>query len=253
METLALKLVLTPLLILAASLASRRWGDSVGGWFVGLPLTSGPVCFFLALDQGAGFAASASLGCLAGAAGEAGFGLAYCWAARHRGWPAALAVASIAFALAGVALAEAALPLPALVLVACGALGLALVLLPQIGERGTATAAPRWDIPARMAMATGLVLTLTGLAPWFGATLSGLLATYPAFAAVLTAFSHHQRGAAAATQVVRGLLVGLFGFAGFFAALAAALPRFGIGAGFALAAIVALAIQACSWRLVRAR
>ncbi|MFZ2004293.1 MAG: hypothetical protein WAV02_04360, partial [Stellaceae bacterium] len=77
MDTLPLKLTVTPLLILAASLASRRWGEIIGGWFVGLPLTSAPVCFFLALDQGEGFAAAASLGCLAGAASEAGFGLVY--------------------------------------------------------------------------------------------------------------------------------------------------------------------------------
>jgi hypothetical protein len=50
LNTLALKLTVTPLLILAASLASRRWGEAVAGWFVGLPLTSAPVCFFLALD-----------------------------------------------------------------------------------------------------------------------------------------------------------------------------------------------------------
>jgi hypothetical protein len=62
MDTLPLKLTVTPVLILAASLASRRWGESVGGWFVGLPLTSGPVCFFLALDQGADFAAASCLG-----------------------------------------------------------------------------------------------------------------------------------------------------------------------------------------------
>src|SRR5579862_1637657 len=86
MSTLPLKLTVTPLLILLASLAIRRWGEIVGGWFVGLPLTSAPVCFFLALDQGVGFAASASLGSLAGAASEAGFGLAYSLTARRFGW-----------------------------------------------------------------------------------------------------------------------------------------------------------------------
>jgi hypothetical protein len=44
METLLLKLIVAPLLIGAASLAGRRWGETVSGWFIGLPLTSGPVC-----------------------------------------------------------------------------------------------------------------------------------------------------------------------------------------------------------------
>ena len=60
------KLVLTPALIAAASLAGRRWGHAVSGWLVGLPLTSGPVALFLALERGTTFAADASLGSLAG-------------------------------------------------------------------------------------------------------------------------------------------------------------------------------------------
>ena len=37
-DTLILKVVVTPILIAAASLAGRRWGQSVSGWLVGLPL-----------------------------------------------------------------------------------------------------------------------------------------------------------------------------------------------------------------------
>lgn len=131
MSILILKLVATPLLILAASLAGRRWGEAVSGWFVGLPLTSGPVCFFLALEEGPGFAAAAAAGCLAAAAAEAGFCLAYAIAARHAGWPAALAAGTIAFA-AGAALFAAAMPpLPPLAAIVAAALGGALLLMPR--------------------------------------------------------------------------------------------------------------------------
>src|SRR4051812_50147219 len=85
METLLLKLIVTLLLIGAASFAGRRWGETVSGWFIGLPLTSGPVCWFLALEQGTGFAAAAARGCLAGAAAEAGVCLAYGVGARKGG------------------------------------------------------------------------------------------------------------------------------------------------------------------------
>src|SRR5207244_11689777 len=57
---LALKLVVTPLLIGAASLAGRRWGSAVGGWLSGTPLTSGSFVLFLALDHGPRFAARAA-------------------------------------------------------------------------------------------------------------------------------------------------------------------------------------------------
>src|SRR5437660_411979 len=42
-------------------MAGRRWGPGVSGWLVGFPLTSGPVAFFLALDQGVSFAAGAAV------------------------------------------------------------------------------------------------------------------------------------------------------------------------------------------------
>jgi hypothetical protein len=252
MDTLPLKLTVTPLLILAASLASRRWGEIVGGWFVGLPLTSAPVCFFLALDQGADFAAGASLGCLAGAASEAGFGLLYSIVARHFGWPLALTAASFGFALCGFGFAKAALPLWPLVAAACASLATVLALMPQLGnERTTLARRPRWDIPARMVVATALVLGLTAFAPYVGARLSGLFATYPVFAAVLAAFSHRGRGPAAAIQVLRGLLIGLFAFTGFFALLASTIDRIGIAASFAAATLLALAIQGCSLWLMR--
>jgi len=254
MDTLALKLTATPLLILAASLASRRWGESVGGWFVGLPLTSGPVCFFLALDQGAEFAAAAGFGCLAGATAEAGFGLAYSRVARRHAWPRALAAASAAFVAAAALLQVAALPLWPLAAGVCAALAGALYLMQPLPEgNANLVIAPRWDIPARMAVGTALVLGLTALAPLLGPRLSGLLATYPVFAAVLAVFSQRARGAAAAIQVLRGLLTGLFAFTAFFAALALSLPRLGIAAGFATATLAALVVQTGSLQVLRRR
>src|SRR5439155_19149735 len=96
------------------------------------------------------------------------------------------------------------------------------------------------------------VFALTELAPVFGARLSGLIATYPLFGAVLAAFAHHLSGAAAAGRVLRGLLIGLFGFTGFFLLLALTIERVGIAAAFAAATVLALAIQGGSlWALRR--
>lgn len=254
MSTLALKVIVTPVLILAASLAGRRWGEAVGGWIVGLPLTSGPVCFFLALDQGTGFAAGAGVGCLAGAAAEAGFAIAYGQVSRCGGWPAALAAASVAFFAAVAVLSRAALPLWPLVALVCAALCLALWLMPRLDGGGRAMpAVPRWDIPARVVVATSLVLGITALAPFLGPRLSGLVATYPAFAAVMATFSHRARGPAAGLQVLRGLMTGLFAFVGFFAVLSLTLPPFGIAVGFAAATAIALAVQAGSLVVLRRR
>jgi hypothetical protein len=246
MDNLALKLVVTPALIGAATLAGRRWGQSVGGWLVGLPLTTGPVAFFIALDHGAAFAAAAVAGSLAGAIAEAAFSLGYGWVAVRSRWPLALVAGSVAFAAIGAALQGLALgPVPLFGL-AVGALALSLRLLPASAHAARPAAPPRWDLPARMALATAVVLVLTALAPRLGARLSGLLATYPLFAAILTAFGHRLQGPGAAISVLRGLLFGLFAFAAFCLVLALCLTRLGIAGGFAAAVVVALLVQAAS-------
>ena len=255
MDILILKLVATPLLIGVASLAGRRWGETISGWFIGLPLTSGPVCFFLAVEQGTGFAAAAARGCLAGAAAEAGFCLAYAVAAQTGGWPSAISAATIAFTVAAAAMQLTAPPLWLLAAIVYLVLLLALRLTPRLATgRAQLPTPPRWDLPARMIVATVLVFALTELAPVFGARLSGLLATYPLFGAVLAAFAHHLSGAAAAGRVLRGLLIGLFGFTGFFLLLALTLERVGIAAAFTAATALALTIQGGSlWAMRRLR
>src|SRR5262245_35064473 len=169
MDTFALKLVLTPALIGAASLVGRRFGPAVSGWLVGLPFTSGPVSLFLALEQGAGFAASAAVGTLLGTAAQAGFSLAYASVGARAAWPVALAVGSLGFAALGLAL-EWLAPSPlAATVIAIGTLGVALGLMPRRpAAAGREVRRPRWDLPGRMVVATAVVLALTTLAPRLG-------------------------------------------------------------------------------------
>ena len=250
MDNLTLKLVVTPALIGAATLAGRRWGQSIGGWLVGLPLTTGPVAFFIALDHGEHFAASAALGSLAGAAAEAAFCVAYARLARRAGWPLCLLAGTAAFAAVGVLLQGLALGPWSLLLLGVGALALALSLMPPPAAALPPVRAPRGDLAARMVLATVVVLVLTTLAPRLGARLSGLLATYPLFAVILTAFAHRLDGAAAAVSVLRGLLFGLFSFATFCFVLGVCFVRLATAGAFAAAIVVALLVQGIAlWRL----
>ena len=50
-----IKLIAAPLLLALATLAARRWGTVLGGILIGLPLISGPISVFLAIENGAGF------------------------------------------------------------------------------------------------------------------------------------------------------------------------------------------------------
>ena len=245
-DNLALKLVLTPALIGSASLAGRRWGEGLSGWLVGLPFTSAPVALFLALDHGEAFAAATAGGSLTGTAAQAAFCLAYGWLGLRRSWPAALAGGALCFAAAAVTLESLLLPRGLLFAGVVATLAVSIRLLPHISGGTAAASLPSWDLPARMVAATAVVLALTSAAPRLGAELSGLLATFPVYAGILTVFAHYQRGAAAALRVLQGLLFGLFAFAGFFFVLGALIERAGIAASFAVAIVTALSIQGAS-------
>ena len=177
--------------------------------------------------------------------------------ARRFRWPAALAVASVAFGAAVLVLRamplESGFPVPLLALYAAGVAAaiVGIRLIPAPGALEQAPEPPRWDLPVRMIVATALVLVITGAAPILGPQLSGLLTTYPIYAGVLAVFAHAQRGGAAAAQVVRGLCYGIIAFATFFLAIGAFIDRVGILPAFAAASTGALLVQALTLTRVR--
>jgi hypothetical protein len=246
MALLTLKLILTPLLVAGASLAGRRWGPAVSGWLVALPLTSGPIVFFLNLSLGDQFAASVAIATLAGAVSQAAFCLMYCWLALRWKWPYTLLSSCLAFFASTILLQEFLLPILPLFLFVILFLALTLRLMPPLMtaiplERRSA---PRWDIPTRIAVTTLFVLLLTGSASALGPQLTGLLAPFPLYGAILAVFAHQQSGTTPAVQVLRGLLFGLFSFAGFFLALGLLLGQVSTGWAFGAAIAVALTVQA---------
>jgi hypothetical protein len=249
---LLLKLSLTPILIGGASLAARRWGPSVGGWIVALPLTTGPVALYIALDQGNAFAAGAAKGSIAGLLGDATFALAYGWVACRAGWRLSAVCALGAFAAAAVVM-QPVLAAPSAVVFATVALGMAVCLLlaPPVRAAGSPAPAPGWDLPARMVVGTCIVLGITAAAGVLGPSLSGLLAAAPVYVSVLAIFAHRLEGPDAAIGVVRGLQVGLFGTIVFFLVVTSGIERFGIVPAFGAAILAAAAVQLVSLMVLR--
>ena len=242
MTVLALKLVLTPLLIGGASLGARRWGPLIGGWLVSLPLTSGPVALFLALDHGPAFAARAAEASVAGNIAIVAFCLAYAGAARRAGWPAAIAAAGVGWLVTALALQPAlALPVGVVFVLAEAALALGLRAMPSSTRSAAPSVAPAWDLPLRMAIGTAVVVALTAAAPALGSSASGLLAMLPVIATVVATFTHRRDGPDEAIGVLRGVVTGLFGTAAFLAVVSASIVPLGVVAAFA-AAIATVAI-----------
>jgi hypothetical protein len=250
MHIFILKLVLAPLIIGSASLAGRKWGPAVSGWIIGLPLTSGPILFFLALSEDTAFAANAALGVISGGISLVAYVLTYLWLGRH-GWPVAITGSLLVFLLSTAWLQNFIFPLIPIFIVVCMALWLVLQLMPNEAVQGMETPPGAWDIPARIIIGTSFILLLTGIAPFIGSHLTGLLTTAPLYVSILTVFAHRHQGAAAAAHVLRGLLYGLFAFASFFLVLNLLLERAGIPVAFLSASAAALATQGTSLWVLR--
>ncbi len=248
---LAFKLLLTPALLGLVSLAGRRWGPAVSGWLVGLPLTSGPVALFLALDLGTTFATRAAQNTMLGIVSVAGFCLAYSWLSMRVGWPGSvLAGWSVFFALTAI-LERFSAPLVLSFVGAISCLILALYLLPGSQSPTVMTNPPQWETLLRMFVATAFVVGLTAIAAFLGPQLSGLLTPFPVFASILGVFTHHFQDAAAARRLLRGVLTGLFTFAVFFLVVAGLIEVWGIALAFILATLAALVMHGGSLLLLR--
>jgi hypothetical protein len=242
---LATKLLLAPLCVLAVSLAGRRWGTAVAGVLGGLPVVAGPILLVLTLVHGRRFGADAAAGTLLGLCALTTFVVVYWRASVRFGATISVLCGWAGFGVA-VALLDQAHP-PDLVALA---LTLAVVTVaPSLlhappGDPGGIGPLPWWDLPARALAAGAMVLALSAASGALGPGLSGLLAPFPVIASVLAVFTHLHGGPDQVKILLRGLLLGFYGFAAFCFSLAVALPSLATAPAFLLATALAIAVQA---------
>ena len=243
---LLLKLILGPLIIAAATLVSRRWGERISGLMIGLPLTSAPVSVFFAIEQGKIFAAGAALGSLLGMIPVAFFCLGYLVASRHFKWyfAALFGIACYLPVVWGVSYLSPTLLVTAIIVPA--ALLAALLVSGKPKEEAAPVASPLWDLPLRMVVATSLLILQTSLAGVLGPKWSGLLSPFPVFSFVMVTFAHRQGGSNAVWRFLRGLLNGLFGYTIFFLVVALLILQIDLAWVYFLATAAALGVNGLS-------
>ncbi len=251
MDMLVLKLIMAPVIIGSASLAGRKWGPAVSGWIVGMPLTSGPVIFFVALSHDVAFAANAALGVISGGLSLVAYALTYAWLATRFRWYVSLAGGFVVFAISITLLKNLTFPLIPIFLIVCVAIALGLSLMPKGEVEDGEVPFGKWDIPSRILIGTTFILLITGSAEILGPRLTGLLTMIPLYVTILAIFAHRHQGPAAAAHVLRGLLYGMFAFAGFFITIGLFLEKAGIAISFLSAIAVALAIQGTTLWILR--
>ncbi len=248
---LVFKLLLTPLLVGLVSLTGRRWGPVVSGWLVGLPLTSGPIALFLALELGNSFASTAAQGTLTGLISLAAFCLTYSWLSFRLNWIGSILISWSIFFVVTFVLQYVVIPLPAAFILVLCVLAIALRFLPDNTSQGVSIKPASWDTPLRMIVATAFVLALTGFASLLGPRLSGLLTPFPIYGTILAVFTHHVQGASSARRLLHGLITGVFSFAVFFLIIAQFIVPLGILFAFSLATLSALLLHGTSLYLLR--
>lgn len=242
---LAAKIFLSPICVVAVSLAGRRWGWAVAGILAGLPVVAGPILLVETLVHGRAFGSEAAAATLLGPIAVTVFVVVYGRLALVAGPARCLLLGGVAFA-AGILALSAVRPPSAVSLVlvaACFAAGLSLLPI-GFDPAAPGGSPPSWDLPARALTVLVLVLALTAVSGALGPHLSGLLAAFPVLTSVLAVFTHAHDGVGQLEVMLRNFLVGFYGFAAFFFTLAVSLSSLGTEAAFATATGVALLTQA---------
>lgn len=238
-----LKLILAPLIIITATMITRKWGEAIGGLIIGLPLTSAPVSIFFAIEQGRQFAASAAKAAMLGLIPVAVFCAGYSLSSRRWNWVVS-ALTGISLYLVtvwGMASVNPNLETVAL-LVPCALAGALLIAGKQPADHPKMPS-PWWDLPLRVLVAAALLIGITTAADALGPIWSGLLSPFPIFTFVMATFSQHQGGPGAAWRVIRGVLTGLFSYTAFFLVAALLMNRASLALVYTLATTAALGLN----------
>jgi hypothetical protein len=247
--SLVLKLSLVPLVVWFASEAGRRWGHSVTGWITGLPLIAGPISIFLALDPGPAFSAQTAHVILQSTPAATLHCLAFALAAQRFGWLVSLSIGWTSFLLLGFLCTAITMPVWLAATLAFLSLVIALVLLPKVAHSVGPVHIPRSEMAVRMLFALLIAAAATIGATTLGPTFSGILLTFPISGSVMPAFTRAIYGGQATAQLIRGFILGLFGFVAFFTVVPLFLERLGLLATYFLAAIVGIALTLIITRL----
>jgi hypothetical protein len=256
MTVLALKLLLAPLLVVACSLAGRRWGPRLAGILVVLPVVAGPILLILYLEHGGSFTASAARTATLAIVPLALFALIFGYLSRHHGWLLTLITSWVVVLLADLAVARFHPPAGVALLLALLALHGTSALLGRLnGAPPQPLPTPWWDLPARAIATALLVLVVTGLAAFLGPGLTGALTPFPIALSVVCAFTTAQAGHPGVLPLLRGIVPGLDGFALFCFLVAILINKMSGAAAFGLAtgASVAVAIFLVARQPVRLR
>jgi energy-converting hydrogenase Eha subunit E len=246
--SIAVKMAVTALFFVGATITAERAGPLVGGLVSVLPVTSGPAYVFLALDHDLAFISQAALGGLVCTAPICVFAVVYAaLAQRHRVATSVGIAFAIWFAIAAVLFrynwtTVGAVVLNIVVVGACLLIGRRY----QLAERPVVVR--RWyDIPLRAGLVAILIAAVVTLSSHVGPMLTGVIAAFPIVLFSLMLILQPRMGGRAAAAVLANSVIGMVGFGLFCLTLHLSVESLGIAAGLCLAIAVNGAASGVSW------
>jgi uncharacterized membrane protein (GlpM family) len=235
---LVAKVALVAVVVLLASLVSRRFGHVAGGLLAGMPMIAAPITGLLLTEVPPERVRSVCLATLVCQPALIAYLVSYAHAASRWRWPLCLLLSLAVFALLGAALLQLSLPPWASMALAVAAPLVGWRLMPaRTGAPATAAAAPRTELAARVAVAMAVASGVLWGAGHLSAGVAGLLLAAPITGIVLPSFTLPRHGAQATAALLAGFIRGQAGFVAFFVMMVLALPHLpgGLAWGLALA------------------
>jgi len=207
---LALKIFLSPLLMLIVTWLQARTSANAGGRFMGWPLVTGPIILIIFLQDGADFAAKTAHGSLLGQISLIAFAWSYALVALRAPWYVSIACATVTFIGSVYLVSLLHIPLWLTFILLAMALFLVNKFWPKYEAITTPLSSPRWELYLRIALVVTLVFVLSEFSQTLGAALTGGFSTYPVIATIMGTFNHKRFGASAAISLHHGLMQRLY-------------------------------------------
>ena len=239
---LAAKVACAVVIVIAAARAAERAGPFLGAMVATLPVSTGPIYVFLAIDHGAAFIAQAAIMSVASTAATVAFVAGHALAAQRFSTPGSLAIATLVWFSVALLLQLHAWSFAEACLLLAASFALAMRGLKRFAIAAAPGAGPgtRFDLPLRGLLVATLVIATSLASRAFGAEVTGLLAAYPVvFTSLILILQPRGGGAFASAVLVTGLR-GLLGFGTALAVLHVAALRTNSAIALVLALVVAV-------------
>lgn len=239
-----IKILTIPILLWLVYEISRRFGPLIGGVVNGLPLISGPITFYVALEQGVDFAQKTALGAYPGQVTFVVFGLCYCYFGQRWHWVTTVLASVLVYSVVAILIGNVTLSVGLWPLVGALAIFLGLMLLPAPDPNGRVMPVGQKSRPyLQMVCGAASMLIITSLADVVGPTYSGVLMFFPVIGGILGLFMLKDRYVNAVINLMKGTFIGMFTGWIFMLTLVVMLPRASLAVSFGLAVLLALMLS----------